>query len=260
MFLAFIASNGILLAALAATISIASGLQSGFNNAVGNMAIATVLTGSAVGIFIGRLYDFAIPATSRMLPKPISPPVFSTAAFTVVLLALMAALQQRVTIFDPPYAEPLLIVALVLVAWCSVEAWPLTPQDVWLPARIVLAAMGGMCLFAVVLLAPTWVIGAFVNTYNAGLDAGLSGYIAGWVAGLTSRQIKDIFGARASLEGDAVGEGVRSVIQRDIPVFVAVLIAYVAAKFGGQNPVVIAVIFGVVSAMLLRGISELVPE
>lgn len=252
MFMAFVASNGILLAALTLTVTLASGFQANVNGFGGHLGV--IATGSLVGTIVGRSYGVAIEAVSGWLDRPIRPLVFSAAAFVIVTLACMLAWNKQVTLFDPPYSQPLLMGCLAVSMWCAVEVWPMTPAAVPLPARLVLAVLGGTFLFAFALLAPFWVMKAFVDMYNAGFAA----FMSGWVAGLASRQIKVLFGERARLEANAAKDVVKALLARDVPVVVAVLLAYVLARFSGVHPVLLAVGLGAVSAVIFKLVSELI--
>ena len=251
MFMAYIASNGILFVTLTLTVIVASGFQSNINGFGGHLG--AIATGSLVGVVVGRTYGFAIEGSSRLLGRPIPPVVFSAATVTVVALACMAAWGKKVSLFDPPHSQILLMVSFAAIVWCAIEAWPFTPNEAPLPVRFLLASMGGMFLFAFALFAPFWVISAFVEMYNAGFAA----FMSGWVAGLASRQIKILFGDKAQLEAIATKDVVKALMERDVPVVLAVLVAYVLARFLGVHPIILAVGLGLASAVLCRLLSEL---
>lgn len=252
MFMTFVASNGILLAALTLTVVLASGFQANVNGFGGHLGV--IATGSLVGTIVGRSYNPAIEAVSGWMGRPIRPLVFSAAAFAIVALACMAAWNTQVTLFDQPYPQPLLMACLAVSLWCAVEVWPMTPATVPLPARLVLALFGGMFLFAFALLAPLWVLKAFVDMHNAGFAS----FMSGWVAGLASRQIKVLFGERARLEAKAAKDVVKALLARDVPVVVAVLLAYVLARVSGVHPILLAVGLGAASAVIFKLLSELI--
>lgn len=254
MFIAFIASNIILWVTLFLTVTLASMLPAVVLDMVNVQWLSVTISGSAVGLIVGRSYDLLIPSVSDMLPRPITPGVFAVAAFFIVALAICAALRQRVTIFDNPQSPLLLLGSFVITGLCAVELWPLMPSAKDWFFRGLMAMTAGIWLFGVVLLLPVYLFGAFVDYYNTGFAS----YVSGWTAGLASRLIKSVLRAGA-LEGKAGGAAVKSIVQRDMPVIISVVIVYVLMRSTGTNPILFSVFVGLISPVVLAVVAQLIP-
>lgn len=252
MFVAFVVSNLILWFTLALTILLATVLPPMFLELLPVQWFSVLLGGGVVGILVGRSYDILIPSISTALPRPITPAIFAIASAYIVGLAVLASLHRRVTVFDNPDSPELQLVVAAVVAFCAVEMWKFMPANAPWFARLVLSVCAGFVLFAVTLLIPTYLMGAFVDYYNAGFAS----FAAGWIAGLSSRIIKSASSA-AQLEASATGNIIQSLVQRDVPVATAVIFTYAMFKMAGGNPILFTLVVGVVSATLASAVSHI---
>lgn len=255
MLIPFIAANVILWVGLGATAFLASfSQQVALDSTILHWLLVTGI-GAAAGVVIGHLYDGLIPAVSSMLPSPITPRIFGTASLTVVALAILAATNVRVTIFDNPASNPLVLVGVAAVFYAGYEIWPFLSGEIPGFPRAVLAVVAGMFVFALALMLPVWVFGSFVDYYNAGFAS----YMAGWVAALASRQLKRLLGS-ASIEAAAGEDVVKALVQRDLPVLVSVVLVYLVAKAMGGSLIVFSIAVGVVAPLLLAALAQLLPD
>lgn len=250
MLIPFVAANAVLWVALIFNAIMVTSLQSGTAGTPVQW-LAVMFGGSVAGVATGRLYDAIIPAMSQGLRHPITPGMFSAASIWIIVLVLAAATRTAINWFQPPYSAALVLTALALSVLGGIEIWPHLPSDIPAPVRLMFAPLIGAMLLGLALMAPLLVFQSFAQLYNAGMAA----CVSGWVAGLVSRQLRTVLGSRA-LEPEAAGKAVKAIVQRDVPVLIAVVLTYAVVSIAGLPPILFAVVVGLLSPILTWVLAE----
>lgn len=257
MTVTFIASNIILSLTLLLTVWLSMALPPLLVEFVYFEWLSVIATGFVINVLIGRSYDFLVPTISNILPRPITTWVFTVASVVVVGLVFLAALRIQVAFLQNPQQFPeALIVSFGFIFLGSFEAWRylLSPYEIPFLPKLIFAMLLGFLLFAIAFLAPIFIIGKFVNYYNAGFAS----YVAGWVAGLSSRLLKQ-FLISAELEINAGGKLIKGVVERDAPVAIAVVFAYIFFKVSGVNPIVFSILVGIIATLIAQALAYALP-